>query len=396
MSNPEQPQLMIDVNSWHYRHYCRIRKLYGFDTQTEKITSVCPYVQTMIWGSLFFILSLPFQIVGWIGLKVCRLLYRCFQATGCDRFVDWIDKTLIGDALDKSSDHLKVAPVIALLGWCLAVASSGVIIAAVAILLGGGIWGLILAIPHIPWALWLAITTVGWATVWCFWALVNVVVFFFWCLGAAFLWFFDQIIWLFSQVFLGLVWLFTAGWLWLGIVKWAAIVVLATLICFGITYIVLQFFNTKAGKGLLDWLSMKFNGYKEAREEAERRRAMPPPEVEEGVPAPPKPPFFLKRWWRAIDKWVDARCESLSNFFVSRDFNVGGKAVKVLSFFGAFGLFVWALKHRMCPIVSFVDADDIAEQADDEVTPAPESAGTDATVSDSGQPAEDSGGDSSA
>ncbi len=395
MSNTEHPQLMVDVNSWHYRHYCRIRKLYGFSTQTAKMTSLCPYVQTMIWGSLFFIVTLPLQIIGWLTLKVCRLIYRCCQSTGFNRFVDWIDKTLIGDSLAKSSDHLKVSPVLALLGWCLGITVFAAVIGSFIAMCIGGVWGFIYIIPYIPGALWLAATTVGWAVVWCLWAIVTAVVLVFSCLAAAGMWCFDAIVWLFSQVFIGLVWLFTAGWLWLGIVQWTAIVLLTVGVCLGATYLVLQFCNTKIGKGLLHWLSMKFNGYKEARQDAEIRRAEAPPmPVKE--PTSPKPLCFCQRWCEGFGSWAADRCDCIAHFFVSRKVNVKGKAVKVLSAFGAFGLFLWALKHRMCPIVSFVDAADIVKQEKNEATPVPESAGTDAAASDSGLPAEDSGGDSSA
>ena len=364
----QQPQLVISKDSWHYRHYQRIRRLYGYPESGDKATSLCPYVQTMIWGSLFFIVSLPFQVIGWLFMKTCRLLYKGMVQVKAFQLVNWIDSKRIGDMLANSAEQLKIAPVVAANIWGLACLMLAMSVLAIVAGIGVGVWQLILAIPFIPHWLWMGAQHLGWAVVWVGWAFAQVAIWLAWCLWMVLYWLGFAVVASAVWCFDCMLWLVAAGWLWLAIGQWTALILVGCALSVGATWLVLAAFNTKLGKGLLRWLSMKLNGYKEARELAEEHRRQS--EVDEEPQEPvEKKPCWCRRAIAAVrvglsraSEWLwDNVAGRIYDFFASKKGSIEGKRVKVLSAFAAIGTFFWAAKHQMCPIVTFVEQSEVDE-----------------------------------
>ncbi len=67
--------LAISKNSFHYKYYRILRKIWGFK-EIEKRTSLCKYSQFLFWFTLFTTLISPLMIFGWINLKIARLFYK--------------------------------------------------------------------------------------------------------------------------------------------------------------------------------------------------------------------------------------------------------------------------------------------------------------------------------
>jgi len=362
-----EPQLAVSTNSWHYRHYCRILRLYGCDVPTSKKTSLCPYVQTMIWGSLFFAVTLPIQLLGWVFMKGCRLLYKGLVRIGAYRLVDCIDSHKVGTWLANSADNLKVEPVLTAFAWGIACLMLGVSTLLIVAIFSIGVWQLLLTIPYIPALLWLGVKYVGWGVVWVGWAFIQAAIWMAWLFWMALYWIGFGIITAAACCIDSFLWLLTAGWLWLGLLKWTAIILGSFAMIFAVTWLILWAFNTKAGQGLIDWLSMKFNGYKEARAIAveHRHKSRPKPKVEKKEVE--RKPSWICQCAENFGNWLSANVGMpIHNFFVSTKGSIEGKQVKVLSGFAAIGAFLWAVKHQMCPIVTFVAPGEVEAPIKDE------------------------------
>jgi len=59
--------MIIKTTAWHYKYYTLVKKLWGGrNTYIPAETNLCAYVQTMIWGTFFWVALLPlmpFQIL---------------------------------------------------------------------------------------------------------------------------------------------------------------------------------------------------------------------------------------------------------------------------------------------------------------------------------------------
>ncbi len=81
------PTRIVNMDVWHYRYYCFIRKLYGFKTTPEKVTSICPYFHACVWGTLGAMLLAPFWFPTWLITKMFVRVYQIF-----DRPLRWFEK----------------------------------------------------------------------------------------------------------------------------------------------------------------------------------------------------------------------------------------------------------------------------------------------------------------
>lgn len=359
MSTPEttQPapvQLVIDTNSWHYSYFKSLRRYYGMRTSESHVTSLCPYVQTMIWGSVVFVLSLPLQILGWLFLKMCRMTYRCCEVSGLTVLVDTIDGTPAGRALDRSPERLEENPFITTMMWAFALIMFAGSFAIVGFVLVFGVWKLILSIPYWPAALWTAITWVGWVIVWAGWLITEMV-----CGLAMFFW------WLLCQIGSGVVWFFTTLWLWEAVlygVGWLLLIVCGSFVLGGMA---MWLGNNRHFKSVLTWLSMKMNGYQEAKTLAEKRRIRHADEVKETSDEERECKIcaFLCNCANAVFDVIGATVQGVKSFFLSRDITVDGTTKRVMSPVALVGTFLWSAKKRLCPLVTFVDANNLGKTA---------------------------------
>lgn len=330
-------ELCIDVNSWHYKYYCRIRSYYGCDTNPLVMTSLCPYVQTMIWGTILLVVSLPFVISGWLFLKTCRWSYKQLEVRGYNNLVDEIDKSPLGYSLRKSTLNLEKNPWTELIAWCiklfLTVGFIGGIIIAIVSIIALSYMG----ISSLPSILYCALIHVGWAIVQCGWLLVSGVIlvfnFMYYILSVSCNWIVATLT---SYAF----WRLTGYFL--------ASVVVALTTVFAIGWLLMQLATSKLFDKFMTWVSLRFNGYTDALEKAEVRRV-----VAKQAVAQKKLPIKTKSTRVAL--LVSNMVESISDFFHSTYVVVGNRKQQILSPFAIIWKYMWSAKKAACPLVKFVD-----------------------------------------
>jgi len=74
-------RLVISTNSAFHRHYVRVRRWYGVDSEPAKRGGLCKPCQTMFWGTLLAALVSPFVLVGcavdrlqsWLGFDIVNV-----------------------------------------------------------------------------------------------------------------------------------------------------------------------------------------------------------------------------------------------------------------------------------------------------------------------------------
>lgn len=350
--------LAINTDSFHCRYYCWVRSVWGFDGE-KKQTSLCPYVQTMLWGSIFCILFSPCLIAGWLYMKIGRRI-TLIESAGFDKFLVWFGKKFtILDSLDRGPERFSESPIAAgiaftMTGSVIAICLASIVITVVCVLalLGVGIWNIgsvasavVYALAHIGWA-----TTLGFC-----WAGL-----------------------LFVTIWQGAVWLFTNGALWWFIGSWivygfSSILVLglsSVSLCLIVMWASKLSFVKRIGKYLLN----KFNGFSEAKtarterlKEAERLKTEPWACLRCGYRngnfvhcrecggAKPAVPSLL---WPVLNfvlfpvVWPLEKCMSVYEIVKNKQINIMGP-------FAIIWEYLVAIKKGVCPIVEFVNMDTI-------------------------------------
>jgi hypothetical protein len=319
------PMLAVRADTWHFKYFKFIRGLWGCDVPHR--TSLCPYVQTMIWFSIAAIILSPLIVVGWMMMKFIRIAYKSFSHLGLNFAVDIMDKMGLGDCVETFSKKSEKAPLPAtILFTILAI----LVVAAVLAVVGGVIYAvgfLIANIGSAPGAIMMILTKVGW-----FLFMLMA------ALGGA----------------IGYVWthvhgFFTNAELWNSICKWTIISVFMGTMCVGICYAIYLFFQTRAGHWLIDLIMLRVNGFGEARKLAnERREAIKAKQEaeEEAKPYVPYVPTRGERLW----EWVK------TGLFNSKQ-KVGKGAGVALGVFGIGWEYIKGIHKNACPIIDFVNPD---------------------------------------
>jgi len=344
-SNAKPTQLVINTNSWHYKHFCRVRRFFGVDTSPATTTSLCPYVQTMIWGSVLLVVTLPLQILGWLLLKGCRWLYKVSERIGLTCLVDCIDsfelpisgwydedgfynKPTLGKYMEDCEESLVNNPFFILMSWAFIGIIGAAAVTLVTLIFTGLIvilvTALIQVIPELPSMIWSLICHLGWLSVLLAWAVVSV-----------------------------LIWFFTAGWFWVLMLKMLIYALSAIAICFVAGFILLKIGASNVFRKLLSFITMKFNGYKEARVEAQDRRSG-------------KIPDYRPSWLSQIFTWplvfIGRIGDNILDFFLSQRVEGFKTTKKIMSPCAMLWATIVAIKKRACPLVTFVDVDKLIEE----------------------------------
>lgn len=330
-------QLNVDTNSWHFKYFCFIRKLFGIRTKKTVATSLCVYVQTMLWGSAFFVLSLPLQSIGLLFVKLTRFIYKKAVQLNMTPIVNIIDFTigyLLSEA-DKVPDER--SPFIFYTGvggiFCISCA----IIAMLVCLSFIGLGAAIAFLPRVPYLLLQGLMILGWAVVWACATLVY------------------GVLSVFSYVGAGVSWLFSASWLWLLLFEISLWCLGFIVVSIAVTMLFYWLSSTEAFERFLDYMHVKYNGYAEARKQADVAR------IEAAK---------LKQQEPKTDTWLDRLGDKLrltlsnfAKFFLSKTYVVGNTSKKILSPMALIWHFGWALKKRACPVIQFVNAEEIEKQS---------------------------------
>lgn len=352
--------LAFDINSFHYRYYMFIRYMWGYTDKPQR-TSLCPYCQTMFWGSIFVVVFSWALVFGWICMKLGRMTCK-LQNPYTDALIRYLDeKTKWMDALDSGPTAFAESPMWTALHFCM-IGVLSVLIVVMAVAIVGTAFGII----------GLGLWNIG-------------------DVGAAILY---GVAWVFSQFFMGLywvgfawdwictkiVWLFTNGELWYDVLSWAVYIIVwvlgmgvaAVVLCLSFIGISKLPPSRRFGK----FLTNKFNGYSEAQEQRRARVRKTPWKCEyckynngnsedlfcqECGSAKPKPinlnPFlylFYPLAWVIV--WVvDRGC-------IVKD-KIRNREIDIIGPLGILWSYLVAIKKGVCPIVEFVDSEQLQAAA---------------------------------
>lgn len=338
------PTLYINSESWHYKYFTFLRGIWGWE-EHPKITSLCPYCQTMFWLSVSTVLAAPIFAFGWVFMKFIMIASVVGDLLVSDAMIGRIEGSYVAQRANNMAHRVENSPALGYFtaGVALIIFSASMI--CLSIVASMGLGALIYSIPQWPGAIWFGLTTAGYYVFWaCAWvgALMDFVA------GKA-------------------VWLFTNGPLWSSIGYWAGLVGgIATafaLTCF-VGYKILMtkpMMNLNYSiKGWFDRISHRMTQRAEAR--MERRLVIVQQREQAGLEevAEPRPVRdlassiwgFFKKCGRGV--W---------HFFFSRQIRIGDGVAKIMSPFSIMYTFMWAMKHRMCPIVQVIDEADLEAQA---------------------------------
>ncbi len=354
--------LAFNINSFHYRYYMFIRYMWGC-TDKQQRTSLCPYCQTMFWGSIFIVAFAWALVLGWICMKLGRMACK-LQNPWTDAIVKYLDgKTKWIEALDSGPTDFVESPMRTAIDFC--IMGVGVVIGVVgAAVIVGTLLGVV------GFSLW-NIVDIGAAILYC-------------------------VAWVFSQLFMGLywigfgchcaylgtVWLFTSGELWYNVLCWTGTVVAwiagVGIISVAICLLFIGISKLPLSKRFGKFLTNKFNGYSEAQEQRRARaheaaKKLPPwkceyckynnnsaenlycQECSNMKPQPTNPLFHLLFVFYPV-VWVIEKCVTVKNKIGSREIDIVGPV-------GILWSYIVAIKNGVCPIVEFVDPAQLQAEA---------------------------------
>lgn len=357
-----KPILTVNTSSWHFKYFCWIRSYFGISTNTENATSLCPYVQTMLWLSVCFVLTMPMQVIGWLSLKSMRWLYKVCESKNWHKVVDKIDSTALGQFMKISQEDLALFPFVITMTWFVITFIFFAISFALIIMLTSVVTDGLEVIPYLPSLIWKAVLLFGWCITW----LAAIACFI--VIGIC-----EFLVFLVQTTTEGIVWLFTAGWLWILICKILIGIVVLAIVSFVIGWLSFRLVNAQWFRNGLNFILMQFNGYNEAREAAERRRQSMVLETTEDVVTQPlyrrcKCTSWIFNFLDYGFNYIEEAKVSIRNFLEPKTKIIGGVTYKVITPLGIVWMWLIALKQQACPLVQFVDIDGLDAETSQETT----------------------------
>lgn len=239
--------LRILTNSWHYRYYRILKKIWYLDDKDAQ--SLCLYVQTIFWFSLLtFVFAIPLAL-GWLLLKANRNLYTQLNKKNesTKKCVDFLDDIFrYGRVIERLSNGMDVAPAPALIGSCFLWLASLAAVMSIILFFGWCIWLSVVNFFEIPGVIWWLIISMGHV---------------FFCIFAFIGWLIETV----GQYAWALYVLVSSHLNIIGIVLGLA--VLGVLIIYGLTKLIMSDMMV----GVRQYLVFKYNGFIDARRTAEKR-----------------------------------------------------------------------------------------------------------------------------
>ncbi len=347
----------VSTEARHFAYYKWLRSLYGYQYPDQ--TSLCPYVQTIIWGSVFCVILSPLLLSGWLMMRVGRTIMK-LEGFWFDKFFNYFDDTTIVVALNDGPTNFNESPLLSgVLYTIVGMGVLSVVIIAVAVVCGL-IWGFGLGVLNIG-AVGAAIATgimgLGW--------------------GMFFL--FGSIGLLMNFVGVGLHWVFTNAGLWTTIGTWILYIFSMCIVGVIVGYVAMLIARIKIVQRLWEAIVTKANGFVAARKDRQDRvkearieKLKRMPDVKCSYCDHMNEPtidcctncFYPLRgkvclYVRCIDavimKPLDVLFGSIKRF--------GTTEVHLLGWVSIFWEFIKAIKKGVCPIIEFVTPTELQERA---------------------------------
>lgn len=337
-------KFFISTDSWHYNYYCWIRKLYLGQKDKPKVTSICPYFHTMLWGSLFAIVASPFLIVATVGLRALRFVLKFNNPV-----IDWIDtKTPVGMVAKDGRKAIHDAPVIG--GFVTAVALMVVLTMLLGALAAVGCF--FLFIPEICSSigdfivlLGLGALYVGWAI---FWLLGHVA----WCLeGAGYG---------IKYAAIAVAQFFASPTTWKAVFYCGLIIAVATFSSLAVWAAT----QIRCVNDFVNKFCVKRNGYETQHLEREERRRQKSANTKWDCPYCGGTNYADKTkcyhcGYRSHTSWI-VKLGKYLGILAEKEFHFPRKPAWVnLGFFASIVVAVKAIKHRVCPKLEFVSPEEL-------------------------------------
>ena len=328
----------IDESSFHYKYYRALSKSWWGNKERTKTMSLCLYVHYLFFGTLFTVISSPFIVLGWLILKMFRSLYKVMSWTSPGRFViDFLDnKIKLGKIINELSEDMVDRPALTLLFvFCMFFVLCLLIVGVFTIL------------------------TTGFKGLWFYWFIILKFLCGLVCaVSFTFFYAFCAIGWVLCKIFLGI----STGikFLVLAFLGHSGILLsfLIAIVLFTVIMIIFVKIMISTEKART-FFGFKINGFHKARESSEIRREQRK---------------RIKENKRVELTVFDKMLNRIGNFIKSiYDFVIGvlfaktskkvrGGSVKVLGIFGLLWELMMGLKDGVCPIIEFVNEDDIKDK----------------------------------
>lgn len=347
--------MRVNTNGLTYRYYRFIRWMLGFLDEGEDHypASLCPYVQAMFWGSIFIVVFSPGLILGWITMKLGRLMCK-LENPVTDRIVNYIGShTKFIELLDDGPTDFTKSPI-----WT----GLGFFVIGIASLIGiaGCLAAVVGALGFIGFGVWNFVDIVSAIFSGVAWCLSQIFMGAYWC-GFAF-----------REIYTAIIWLFTNGELWHKVLV-IALQCGAWLLGIGLASVALCslfIVSSKLSfvKSLGRYFTNRLNGFSEAQGQRRERfiqaqKKLPPWKCEycgyknnraiklacvECDQTRPKP---VPKWLCVFVVfypfvWAWKTCAGVAN---------GIKAINVAGPLTTFWSYLVAIKKGVCPLLEFVD-----------------------------------------
>ncbi len=350
--------LAITTNSFHYKYYLTLRKIWGLDNLMSDVSvmSLCVYSQFVFWMTIATAIVSPILLMGWIELKLARLIYKVCSYTKIGQCcIDFIDRIFeLDDKIaDASWEMNHKSPAFTLVKVAVAVLIAAFLIFLVVGFIIFGTAFIVHIFMNIPEYIMgsLHCIALGIFYVCCSigWALCNAV---FW-IGYAI-----KMVLITIAMYAG------------GVVLVGGLLALFTLVSI---VVVKTAFMSQAVK---DFFGFKVNGFQEARSQASKRRKIESDRREQEKWDREEELKRIQRlkdigeiplsgYEKFCEKFIDcivAFIDWFKSAAVSRTAKVKGGSVKVMSGLGVAWETLKSIKDGVCPFVQFVDEEDIDKE----------------------------------
>ena len=334
--------LAISTNSFHYKYYRILRKMWSFQEREER-TSLCLYTQFLFWMTFLTVLVSPLILGGWLILKLGRSFYKiCSWTTFGRRMLDWLDDWFgWGDKIDEFSKEMRVSPAATLTKVCLVVLGIGITISAVVGIL---IYGII-----------------------CIKFVLFIIMAFFASIALAFFYLSYFIGLGLSLIYGAICWVLKTAFLFLAMHSLMIVWIIGGFVIAGLLSAVMIKLAASSEK-VMQFFGFKINGYHQAREENEKRRKELEIEHKKLMDKLKKEredlrfkkmrgeiPYSLTE---KIIIGIGSCFKSLFRWIYSKSVNVGGGTYRMIGSGGVIWETLRGIKNGVCPLVEFIDEND--------------------------------------
>jgi len=396
----------VSKSSWHYRLHSIIRRMWGNPVRNGETRSLCPYFHITFWGTILTAICLPLVFMGWAYCKSWRLAYKsCYNKKALRGLTEFFDAIPFSKTLDNAVGEFEKAPVKAGLEWFARLVFFVAVVVLACLIISFFFFGGLKLIPEIPGLIVDLVYLIGQGIFWIFfgigwtimaaWEGIGMILVFAWGLVV--------------DVYNWFVPIFTSKGNWAFIGKWAGYAAIVLSSAWAICATVLFLISWKRTARIRAWFIIRANGYMQAREDRAKRLEQ---EMKDAKIAAEIAAKLLEKE-RALQGIIDeldklpvepwnprvkfkTRVENVINAIfdtvgdIASDTKDATKAlyakevrkvhkdeegnttsiekIKVLGPVGVLVAFLWSIKKGVCPVLEFVDEDDLKDDSEEKLT----------------------------